>query len=284
MKKRILLAAVILLSTAGFAQAQEELSGTFDVTYLSAYMWRGFDKYPGAHGEGAIQPSIDLDLYGTGFGLNVLWSRANTGSVNRGTSFENAEEIDLTLSYSSSCFEYETYATDYTVGWMYYNFPDQPRGGSSVDATSHWQEFFTSFSWPEICPEGIVPSYTIIRMWTSESSSFLSRGLSGQTGHIGGGFGGWFHILGLSYDLPVEDLIPDLPEQILHLSVAMVYNDGVMGADNDWSHAVLGVSTDFDLGNDVTLTPGLYHQNTFEQTVNPDEDITWVSLSVSCPF
>jgi len=282
MKKGILLAAVILLSTAGFAQAQEELSGTVDVTYLSSYIWRGFDRYPGAHGEGAIQPSIDLDLYGTGFGLNVLWSRANTGG------FENAEEIDLTLSYSSSCFEYETYATDYTVGWMYYNYPDQPTGGSLTSpsrqaAYSDLQEFFASFSWPEICPEGVVPSYTIIRMWTSESGSALSRGLSQQTGHVGGGFGGWFHVLGLGYDLPVEDMLPDFPEQILHLSAAMVYNDGVMGADNDWSHAVFGVSTDFDLGNDLTFTPGVYYQSSWEDTVN-DSDELWCSLGVKYAF
>ena len=260
MKKGILLAAVILLSTAGFAQAQEELSGTIDVTYLSAYMWRGFDKYPGYHGEGAIQPSIDLDLYGTGLGLNVLWSRANTSR------FENDEEVDLTLSYSSSCYDYETYATDYTVGWMYYNYPDMP---TNVDK----QEFFASLSWPDICPEGVVPSYTIIRHWASESGSLI-RGISG-----------WMHIFGLGYDLPVEDLLPDLPEQILHLSLAVVYNEGMAAAnvDHDWSHAVLGVSTEFDLGNDVTLTPGVYYQSSWEETVNGSDEI-WCSLSVSYPF
>ena len=214
MKKGILLAAVILLSTAGFAQAQEELSGTIDVTYLSAYMWRGFDKYPGAHGEGAIQPSIDLDLYGTGFGLNVLWSRANTSG------FENSEEVDLTLSYSSSCYDYETYATNYTVGWMCYEFPDMPSDRADM------QEFFVSLSWPDICLEGVVPSYTIVRLWASESGSLIND------------VSGWVHILGLGYDLPVEDLIPDLPEQILHLSLAMVYNDGLgasyVNQDHDW--------------------------------------------------
>ncbi len=279
MKKGILLTAVILLSTGGFAQAQEgELSGTVDVTYLSAYLWRGFDQYPGAHGEGAIQPSIDLDLYGTGFGLNVLWSRANTAAVDAhggGYSFENQERIDLTLSYSSSYFEYETYATDYTVGWVYYEYPDMPTDNSDM------QEVFASFSWPEICPEGVVPSYTIIGLWKSESGHPSSM-RSVKTNDVSG----CMHIFGLNYDLSVEDLLPDLPEQILHLSLAVVYNEG-MGAtlvDHDWSHAVLGVSTDFDLGNNVTLTPGLYHQNTFEQSVNPDEDITWVSLSVSYPF
>ena len=294
MKKGILLTAVILLSTAGFAQAQDELSGTIDVTYLSAYMWRGFDRYPGAHGEGAIQPSIDLDLYGTGFGLNVLWSRANTGAVKSandgGVSFENEEEIDLTLSYSSSLFEYETYATDYTVGWMYYNFPDQPTDGSLTSQAkqasySDWQEFFVSLSWPEISLEGIVPSYTIIKMWVSESGSEMNNLLRSLGSD---GLGGYLHILGLSYDLPVEDLLPDFPEQILHLSAAMVYNDGVnafraFDVDHDWTHAVLGVSTDFDLGNDLTFTPGIYHQSAFEHT-NAFNDQTWCNLSVKYAF
>lgn len=278
MKKGILLTAVILLSTAGFAQAQDELSGTIDVTYLSAYLWRGFEQYPGAHGEGAILPSIDLDLYGTGFGLNVLLSRANTAAVDAhggGYSFENQERIDLTLSYSSSLYEYETYTTDYTVGWVYYEYPDMPTDVADM------QEIFVTLSWPEICTEGVVPSYTILSLWKSESghpSSMPSVKTNDYSGRM--------HIFGLSYDLPVEDLLPDLPEQILHLSLAVVYNEGAGASlvDHDWSHAVLGVSTDFDLGNDVTLTPGVYHQNTFEKTVNPDEDITWVSLSVSYPF
>ena len=275
MKKGILLAAVILLSTAGFAQAQEELSGTFDVTYQSAYLWRGFDMYPGAHGEGAIQPSIDLDLYGTGLGLNVLWSRANTAAVNKGVSFENQERIDLTLSYSSSYFEYETYATDYSVGWMYYEYPDEPSDLADM------QEIFASLSWPEICPEGIVPSYTILRLWKSESGH-----PSSNPGLPQNDISGWMHIIGFGYDLPAENLLPDIPEQILHLSLAMVYNEGAGGinVDHDWSHLVLGVTTDFDLGNDLTLTPGVYHQNTFERTVNADEDITWASLSLKYAF
>ena len=278
MKKGILLAAVILLSTVGFAQAQEELSGTIDVTYLSAYLWRGFDQYPGAHGEGAILPSIDLDLFGTGLGLNVLWSRANTAGVKiEGVtaSFENQERIDITLSYSSSLFEYETYATDYSVGWMYYEHPDMPSDFLDM------QEIFATLSWPEICPEGVVPSYTILRLWKSESGHPSSMPWV-TTNDISG----WIHILGFGYDLPVEGILPDVPEQILHLSAAVVYNEGAgaTNVDHDWSHLVLGVSTDFDLGNDLTLTPGVYHQNTFEQTVNPDEDITWVGLSVKYAF
>jgi hypothetical protein len=275
MKKGILLAVVIVLSTVGFAQAQEgELSGDVDITYMSKFIWRGFAWYDS---DSATKTSVNLDLYGTGLGLNVAWYLPMTsGHV-------NAERVDLTLAYSGSCLEGETYATDYTLGWMYYTFPDQPSGGSLTSSAtdaflSDIQEFFVSLSWPDICPAGVVPSYTALRMWASEGGSALSRTLSAA-----GGFGGWLHVLGMGYDMPVEDLLPDLPEQILHLSFATVYNDGVLGADQDWSHAVLGVTTDFDLGNDLTLTPGVYYQSSWEDDVNDDDEL-WCSLGLKYSF
>ncbi len=281
MRKGILLTAVILLSTAGFAQAQEgELSGTIDVTYRSAYTWYGFDRTVGAHGRGATETTLDLDLYDTGFGLSTKWVIPNTGSVHNG-SLVDAEELWLTLSYGSSCYEYETYATNYTIGWTYYDFPDMP---SSLSDT---QEIFASLSWPEICPEGVVPSYTILRMWKSEGGRPGSP--TAARGTPAGDISGWIHILGFGYDLPIEDLIPDLPEQILHLSAAVLYNEGAgaTGVDHDLSHFVLGVSTDFDLGNDLTLTPGVYHQRVLEKSIrdiNQDKDLTWVSVGLKYAF
>jgi len=200
-KKVVLLTAVILLSAAGLVKAQEgELGVTLDVTYLSRYIWRGFDAYN--NNTGAIQPSIDIDFYGTGLGVKVLSSRA------LGSGFENAEELDITLYYYNSLFEGETYATDYKIGWVYYDYVDNPSSARDM------QEIFASLSWPEICPAGVVPSYTIIRMWPSTGNSGVSDN------------GGWAHILGLGYDLTVPHLVPEIPEQTLHLSAELVYNGG----------------------------------------------------------
>ncbi|MHC4106115.1 MAG: hypothetical protein ACYSR9_14325, partial [Planctomycetota bacterium] len=262
--------------TVCFAQAQEgELSGSLDVTYRSVYTWYGIDKTVGAHGEGVSASTLDLDLYDTGLGASVKWILPNTGSVGNG-SMVDAEELWLTLTYAGSCLEYETYATNYTVGWTYYDFPDMPSDFGDT------QEMFASLSWPEICPAGTVPSYTIVRMWKSES------GLP-SSGAPTNDISGWVHIAGLGYDLPVEDLLPDLPEQILHLSAALVYNEGAgaPGVDHALSHFVLGVTTDFDLGNDLTLTPGIYHQRVLEKSirqVNADQDVTWLSLGLKYAF
>ena len=97
MKKGSLLVVVILLGIAGFVQAQDaELHGVIDVTYQSKYVWRGFDIYGD---KSAIQPAIDLDLYGTGFGINLMAHRANSDK------YENGERWDYTIYYQNLLFD-----------------------------------------------------------------------------------------------------------------------------------------------------------------------------------
>jgi len=262
MKKGILLAAVILLSTAGLAQAQEnELGATLGVQYMSRYIWRGFDIYRDNHS--TVRPFIDIDFYGTGFGLHIL----NPRSIGGGR--VDLEKINYTLYYRNKLFEGETYATNYKVGWVYYNYPDMPSKNADL------QEAFASFSLPEICPAGIVPKYTIVRMWPAESEADCRNN------------GGWWHILGFGYDLAVPGLMPDTPEQILHLSAETAYNSSVYrggdSVDHDWSHAVFGISTNFDLGNDLTFTPGIYYQSSWDDSVNSSDEY-WTTLTVKYKF
>lgn len=267
-KKGILLAVVLLFSAAGLVQAEEgKLSGTIDATYMSSYIWRGFDMY--GESRSTVQPSIDVDLYGTGFGLNVFYSRAN------GSGKEDLEELRTTLYYQNGIYEAENYATSYKVGWTYYNYPD----GSTKDYDM--QEFFAALSWPNICPAGVVPSYTVVCSWPSEGNSRFANDS-----------GGWLHIFGLGYDLAVSSLLPETPEQTLHLSADFVYNDGAWDfvspggsgtVDHDWSHVLFGLSTGIDLSENLTLTPGLYYQLSMDDSVN-DEDEIWVTLGVSYKF
>jgi hypothetical protein len=250
--------------------------GILLIAVLSSYIWRGFDYYADDHS--AFQTSIGIDLYGTGVGVDVGYTRAISGG------FENAQTISVGLNYSNTFCEAETYATNYKVGWVYYGFPDEPRSGSKTHPNAQaadMQEFFASLSWPSICPAGIVPSYTVLTMWPSEGDS---------AGHNNAG---WAHIIGIGYDLIVMGLLPDTPEQTIHFSAAMVYNDGVAPGvvigpasgtiDHDWSHAVFGVSTDFELGNNLTFTPAVYYQSSWEDSVNT-EDEAWVSLNMRYAF
>ena len=124
MKKRILLTmvAVCLFGSAANAMV-DEIHGTIDATYVSRYIWRGYDAYPSD--DGAIQPSIDLDLFGTGFGFTVWMSRPNQSG------HENSEWLTYTLYYKNMVWAEENYAMAYKVGYTYFSSPDGPKQGTA---------------------------------------------------------------------------------------------------------------------------------------------------------
>jgi len=257
-----------LFCAVGFAQAQDsELHGSVDFTYQSKYVWRGFDVYGD---KSAMQPSIDLDLFGTGLGANIMGHRANSSG------YENAERWDYTLYYQNGLFQDETYAVMYRLGWVYYNFPDLSQEDADL------QELHTILSFPKMIPSGIVPSYCIVKLWPNSSGSWVGAPRSDGTAS------GWAHIFMLDYPLTVGGILPDTPEQIFNLHTEVVYNDGVhpggQDVDHDWSNIVFGVSTGLDLSEELVMTPGVYHQITMDSSVNDDKDETWVNLSMTYKF
>ena len=269
MKKQILLAAVILFCMAGFVRAQDaDLSGTLGITWDSKYVWRGFDIYAD---HSAVHPFIDLDLYGTGFGVNVTAHRANSDG------YENGERWDYTLYYAGSAYEQETYATQYMVGYRYYNYPDS---SSHTTGSTDLQEVHALVSWPNLLGvENLVPRYCLVKLWPSNSGSLgVARGTAS----------GFAHIFMLDYALTVPGLLPDTAEQVLNFHTELVYNDGVHpgggNADQDWSNFVMGVSTNFGLADNLTFTPGVFHQITMDDSVNTDKDETWASMTVAYKF
>jgi len=276
-KKGILLVVVILLSAAGLCQAAAgELHGTIDVTYLSKYIWRGFDLYGD---KSAIQPALDLDLYGTGFGMGVIGHRANSDK------YEKDERWDYSLYYGNKLCEGEPLATNYRISWVYYNYPERS-SHSTKNSTDGFdlQEVNGMFSWPNILPvKGLVPSYVLVKMWPTNSGSWVGRKAT-TTGTASG----FAHIFMLDYPLQLQGVLPETPPQVLNLHSEVIYNDGIgpqgQNIDQDWTNAVFGISTNFDLGNKVTLTPGVYHQITMDKSANPDKDETWASMSLKYAF
>lgn len=274
MKKWILLVVAVLAVLGSVATAQEQvetpaLKTTLDVSYVSRYMWRGYDAYANDHS--AIQPSLDIDLFDSGFGVNIWMSRANGGG------FENAEWLDYTLYYNDMLYPDQDYATYYKVGYTYYSYPDEPRKGTTDNAgsTGAAQEVFAAFAWPKICPMGIVPSYVVVCYWPSES------GAANQDN------GGWAHVVGLGYDFTIPGILADTTEQTIHLSAEAIYNDSVgpagKTADSDWSHAVFGASTKFPINDNLTFVPGIYYQSSWDDSINTSDEY-WTKLSLVYEF
>jgi len=271
MRQTVMVLVAAVLVTAGTALAQDKaLHGSVDVTYQSKYVWRGFDIYGD---KSAIQPSVDLDLWGTGFGVSAMGHRANSGE------YENGERWDYTLYYQNGLFKGERHALNYRLGWVYYNYPDNDAADFDL------QELHAVLSWPTILPvKGLVPSYVLVKLWPHSEDSLVGGGAPGNAN----GADGFAHIFMLDYPVTVGGLVGNKPDQVLRLHSEVVYNDGVHPgggrADHDWSNAVFGVATDFDCGKNMTLTPGLWHQITMDKSVNPDQDETWVTVGLRYKF
>jgi len=271
MKTRILVVAVMSLVIGGTALAQDQapppdLHGWVDLTWSSKYVWRGFDIYGD---KSATHLGVDLNY--DGFGIDIIGHRANAGG------FENGERWDYNVFYTGGLFMDQPCAVQYRLGWVYYNYPDNP--ASDFDL----QETHAILAMPKLLPEGIVPSYALVKLWPSSGGSLV-----GARSPFGGTASGWAHIFMLDYALTVDGILPETPEQVFNFHAEAVYNDGVgpggQNVDHDWSNAVFGVSTDIDLAENLTFTPGVYYQVTMDTSVNDDKDETWASLGLRYGF
>jgi len=278
----ILLAAVTASGQNWEGDLQTEggnLHAMVGLAWDSKFIWRGFDVYDD---ESATHLSVDLNLFETGFGVSAVGHRANAGG------FEDRERWDGTAYYQGGLFSGEPFATNFRIGFVHYLFPELNEG-ESLDM----QEGHLILSWPNLLPiQGLQPSYVLIKMWPAHSDSPLPDSASG-----------WMHIGMLDYGFSIPGLIPGIAEHVITLHGEVAYNDGLTitpaapvsdwkvaelhpNPDHDFSHAVVGISTDlaFGEGGHFIITPAAYYQNTLNDTINNDEDEVWVSVAVKYTF
>lgn len=275
---RHLLLLTVVLAMAATAGAQDwegdligmeagQLHATLGVTVDSQYMWRGFKVFGN---KSATHLLADVDLFETGFGIGAAGHYAN------GSGYTNWTRYDYTLYYQNGLFASESYATNFRVGWVLYDYPDM--GSDWADL----QEAHAVLSWPNLLPiEGLCPSYVAAKTWPSEGGSY-----------IGGAASGWFHIFMLDYGFIVPGVIPQFAEHVIKLHGEIVYNDSVnpyspRRKDREFSHFVLGASTDLDFGNGIVLTPAVYYQRAMDtglEWFNDGADELWASLGLTYSF
>jgi len=268
-QRATILAVVVVVAVAGACQAWEFNWNTeVGASYMTRYIWRGFDVYGRNHS--AVQPFVNFSCPEGGWSGGVWMSRAN------GSGFENYEEVDYWVAYDNGWWADTSYATNYQFGYMYYNYPDGPISHSCHDRDLDAHEMWATLSWPNMCSQGIVPSYTAIRMWQAEGG-LRTDGCPWSNFR---GSGGWIHVLGMSYDQPVPGWFPSNPDQTLHWTAQTVYNDHMGGddVDHDWSHAVFGVSSDFPTVAGGTLTPGIWYQSSWDDSVNTSDE-WWAGIT-----
>jgi len=299
MKKIILMAAFLMVVSAVPAQAQTgEIHGVTGVTFDSLYLWRGITVF-GSHG--GMHPFVDLDLMGTGFGLSATGHVPMGSGMAQSPSPWNINELqrwDYTLYYKGMLNPEDTYETRYKLGWTYFNYPGNSATDSFESASNYGsfdlQELFLGVAFPNLLNvPGLVPGYVVVKGWPSNSDTLVG-GAKGGPFTDDGTYSGWAHIFMLDYGIACRGLTAEIPEQIINLHGEIVYNAGVDPrpgggyTDDDWTHYLLSVSTDFSLADDLVLTPALSYQHTLESSptkgINADSDIVWGSLSLKYKF
>jgi len=253
MGKRILFVAVVLLSAGSLAPAEKgKLKVALDMTYMSKYMSKGAEAYGQ---QGALFKTIDLDLYGTGFGVKVKHRNATASG------YVDKQRFDYRPYYRNRVFQGMSYATNYNISLGYEHYPGLAR--NKANTTFEW---IFAFSWPNIMPKGFVPSYIAYYEYPA-GSNYEHHNITG-----------WVHRFGLGYDLN----LPEIPKPI-HLSSEVAYTDGLGGAAHDWSYATFGISTGFKVTDNLSFVPGIYHQISMDDSV-ATRDVTYCILSMKYKF
>jgi hypothetical protein len=275
MRQLLLLTAVLFMAATAGAQDWEgdligmeagSLHATLGATFDTQYMWRGFEVFGN---KSATHLLADVDLFETGFGVGAVGHYAN------GSGYTNWTRYDYTLYYQNGVFASEPYATNFRVGFVYYDYIDTPSDFADL------QEGHLVLSWPNLLPiEGLCPSYVAAKMWPSKGGSYVGSNASG-----------WFHIFMLDYGFIVPGVIPQFPEHVIKLHGEIVYNDSVnpygYNMDSEFSHFLLGASTDLDFGNGIVLTPAVYYQRAMDTSIdwyNNDKNDIWASLGLKYSF
>lgn len=231
--------------TVGQPPAKEidhKLGVDLSASVVSKYIWRGFDILDD---HAAFQPGTTVELFGTGFSFNIWGSWA----LDDRDELDNFDELDYTPAYNYTFFADERYAVDFGVNYIYYNLYRTNRSDDTQEAGG-------SLALPNLIPLGpsnLVPKYYFGYLWPVQSEG---------NDDLDGGY----HNLALTYELPLKD------DWSVGFLGDVAYNDGQFGVDHDWSHSTLGVSLNIPVGP-VQITPFVNYQFSFEDTVNPDDEV-----------
>lgn len=276
---RVVFSWVLLVaSAAGAAEAPSDFEenpkqphAMIGTSWDSQYIWRGFDLFDDA---GALHAMADLNLFDSGFGVSAV------GHQSISHAFGDLQRWDGTAYYQNVLWSGEPLATNFRLGYVYYYYPK-----TNFGLTQDLMEGHVVLSWPNLLPiQGLQPSYAFAYMWPGAKNHW-AQSANPDFDHNSTGM---FHLGMLDYAFTVPGLLtPD--DQIVKLHAELVYNGGVspLGANvkSGFSDAVLGASTDFVFGaaRNIVLTPAVYYQFSFEDTVNTEDEF-WASVSLKFAF
>jgi len=234
-----------------------KISVDLSTTVQSKHMWHGFDLY---NNHGVVMPAVGVTLGDSGFSGKYIRAYPT------GSGLEKFVQSLYAVFYTGTFLKDTPYVTNFTTNYFYYGMPEFMRRKNDL------QEVGISFSWPKLLGNsGLMPNYYFGMLWPTRSNTNLK------------GSEGFIHVFGLAYDLNAPNFWGVGKGQTFRLSSDITYNDGFgCGADHDWSHVVLGASTNFGFGN-LTFTPFVNYQISMDDSVNKENEL-WCGVNATYRF
>jgi hypothetical protein len=254
-RKSILSAVAVLVITANavYAEGEKKLGVTFDLTYTTKWLSKGVEAYGS---KGGLFKTLDVDFWQSGWGVRVTHRNATSSG------YVDAQRFDFRPYYKGSFFDDASYLTKYDISVGYEYYPGLAR--EKANTTYEW---IFNFSWPKLLPYGVVPSY-IAHYEYPASGGDVNRKVAG-----------WVHRFLLGYDFNVEAL-----PNPLNLSTELAHYDGLGNKGNNWGYFTVGLATKFDIAENLTFIPRIYHQTTLDEAISKHKDITYAMLSMKYKF
>ncbi|MCH2155011.1 MAG: hypothetical protein MK080_03310 [Opitutales bacterium] len=224
-----------------------DLNGSADVTYMSRLMDKG-GKYYGD--EAALLQSVHLNIGDTGLGITVAHRSALGGE------FAAKERIDYKIGYGNTVFDGEAFQVNYGMGWVYHHHHN---GGSVYPNYHEWE---LSLKFPKLLPGGWVPSYKIA----------AEHGIGDTIADAD-----FWHQFAISKSFEFESI----PAPIGFFA-DIAYRDG-LGGINAWTHVTVGLDTQFEIIESLSLASAVYHQFSLSDELT-DEDVTYAVVSLKYDF
>jgi hypothetical protein len=220
---------------------------------VTKWLSKGVEAYGS---QGGLFKTIDVRFEDWNFGVKVTHRNAT------GSGYVDSQRFDYRPYMYGMLFEGQRHQTNYNLSVGYEHYPGLDR--KRANTTYEW---IFAFAWPKLIGNNLTPAYIVHYEHPAGSGYDYSY------------VTGWVHRFLLNWDMQVEQLPNDLK-----FSSEVAYVDGLGGAEHDWGYSTFGLSTVFDIGENMSFTPGIYHQVSIGDTVSNKKDITYAHLSFKYMF
>ncbi|MGE4286665.1 MAG: hypothetical protein AB7F23_08705 [Phycisphaerae bacterium] len=303
MRNLTILAVVAMLSTVSIAAAAENLDVSVSASYMSKYLWHGYDLYDN---EGAFKTTVsisskELSAYADVSYISPMGSgRAYTNAEEynniltageTGYPIGQSDEWDFTVGVLQTLLEGDIGQADIDFSYSYYHFGDVKRwetlntiGGPMRQKTLDWsgedrdlQEIAVDIEMPNLIDGRIIPHYRLAYIFEAGGYGGSAYSQGDNELPLGQDVAYFEHALGLrttlnDYGTPV------------YASVDVFYNDGKQDIqESGFSRVLAGLAAEFDLGVGK-LVPAIYYQGAIANDVYNLEDELFATVTYKIDF